>query len=176
MINSLNESVTKICSCMITARVVTPNGSELSDTRAWVERTKCAIPQAGVAAKPCRSNAVMDGACAGQHAFDSTPTRWSARSADHRSNSPGGRSPLRCNAQLGWLLPQTQLLSSGFSRFLPSFSNLTSIAYVVRCSFAANCRKGIPISKSLTRAASSSALQGLPVLAGVFFLGGVCVF
>jgi hypothetical protein len=32
------------------------NGRELSDTRAWVSRTKWAIPQAGVAAKPCRSN------------------------------------------------------------------------------------------------------------------------
>ncbi len=30
---------------------------------------------------------VMDGACAGQHAFDSTPTRWSARSADDLSDS-----------------------------------------------------------------------------------------
>ncbi|MBK8185033.1 MAG: hypothetical protein IPK63_19915 [Candidatus Competibacteraceae bacterium] len=39
-----------------------PNGAELSDTRAWVERTECAIPQAGVAAKLCRSNGGMDGA------------------------------------------------------------------------------------------------------------------
>jgi hypothetical protein len=58
-------------------------GAELSDTRAWVERTECAIPQAGVAAKPCRSNGGMDGASRRTDPVRSTPPRWSARSADH---------------------------------------------------------------------------------------------
>ena len=60
-----------------------PNGAELSDTRAWVERTECAIPQAGVAAKLCRSNGGMDGASRRTNPVRSTPPRWSARSADH---------------------------------------------------------------------------------------------
>lgn len=61
-----------------------PTGRELSDTRAWVEHTQCAIPQAGVAAKPCRSNEGWTALCAGH---PSSTTRAPLGGAKRRPTS-----------------------------------------------------------------------------------------
>ena len=86
-------------------------GRELSDTRAWVSRTKWAIPQAGVAAKPCRSNEGSTALAPENPKWAQLAPRSSARSADEHSRSAAHRLRcVRCNDGLERMLSKARAI------------------------------------------------------------------